>query len=779
MEFLTNAGIVVAIAVIVVVFGMIAMIAKFYRKVPQGKALVRSGMGGLQVAFDKGIFVIPILHRADLMDISVTRLEIKRIGKEGEGLICKDNIRADIKVNFFIRIEKDLDAVKAVAKSVGCERASDRDLLRDLFETKFSEALKTVGRNFDFVDLYNKRKEFREDILHVIGKDLNGYHLDDCAIDYLEQTPIEALNDQNVLDGEGIRKIREITAEKRIESNKIANEERMRIKQQDTIAAEAIAESERQRVEVEERNNKEMNSIKARERADAIKIQEEEEGKASKARVAKEQEISILEDNKIRELMLTQKKRERMEKLESEITEKEVSLEITERKRVVEIANIERERAVAEERKNIQEVLREQVMLEKAVVEEREKTKDIEALAAADREKSVAIKKAEQIAEEAYLKEIKAAEAATKAADLEKQKRQLEAEGIAEQRRIEATTALETSQKESQAKKVMAEAHTVELAAEGLAEAQIIEAKAAAAKKEGEADAEKIRLKAGAEADGIRLTSQSQSEANQKLGKVDIELELERGSIRAKILEKEALAEAVAIEAKAEAAKKQGFAEADVTEKKATVEANTAEMLAEAIRKKGDAEVEIEEKKALIESKRIAAEAEAVKAMNDIGRDMEILKLELNQRKEIELASIDLQKHVAASQAQILGEALKSSKIEIIGGDTNFYDRVLQAASNGKMIDRFVESSQVAQDLKNGLMGEGTDLKNLPAKIKTIVAQFGISSEDMRNLSLSALLLRMLQMSKDEHTTSLLEELLKKAEKAGIKDKTMSDLGLA
>jgi uncharacterized membrane protein YqiK len=49
----------------------------------------------------------------------------------------------------------------------------------------------------------------------VIGKDLNGFVLDDAAIDYLEQTPIEALDRDNIMDAEGIRKITALTVERR------------------------------------------------------------------------------------------------------------------------------------------------------------------------------------------------------------------------------------------------------------------------------------------------------------------------------------------------------------------------------------------------------------------------------------------------------------------------------------------------------------------------------------------------------------------------------------
>jgi uncharacterized membrane protein YqiK len=135
--------------------------------------------------------VLPIVHKAEVMDISVKTIEISRSGKEG--LICKDNIRADIQVTFFVRVNKMAEDVIQVAAMVGCERASDQETVEALFNAKFSEALKTVGKQLEFVELYQKRDDFKESIIKTIGsvKDLNGYILDDVAIDYLEQTPLE------------------------------------------------------------------------------------------------------------------------------------------------------------------------------------------------------------------------------------------------------------------------------------------------------------------------------------------------------------------------------------------------------------------------------------------------------------------------------------------------------------------------------------------------------------------------------------------------------------
>ncbi len=143
--------------VVVTILGLLALFSKFYRKVEQSKVIIRNGIGGQIVSFG-GMFVVPILHRFEIMDISVKRVEIAREGKDG--LICQDNLRADIRVAFFVRVNQTQEDVLKVAQSLGCEKASDPETLMAFFDAKFSEALKTVGKKFDFVELYTNRETF-------------------------------------------------------------------------------------------------------------------------------------------------------------------------------------------------------------------------------------------------------------------------------------------------------------------------------------------------------------------------------------------------------------------------------------------------------------------------------------------------------------------------------------------------------------------------------------------------------------------------------------------
>jgi len=238
----------ILVPAVIVVIGLLALIMAFYRKVEKGTALVVTGLPKTKVIFNGGT-VIPLFNRAELMDISVKRIELDRTGKNG--LICKDNMRADIKVAFFVRVNNVEEDVLRVAESIGCERASSEDEIRALFDAKFSEALKTVGKRFDFTELYEERDTFRDEMLKVIGTDLNGFVLDDAAIDYLEQTPLDMMDPDNILDSEGIKKITELTAGQAKLANNIQRDKEKVIKQQDVEAREAILELERQLAETE------------------------------------------------------------------------------------------------------------------------------------------------------------------------------------------------------------------------------------------------------------------------------------------------------------------------------------------------------------------------------------------------------------------------------------------------------------------------------------------------------------------------------------------------
>lgn len=638
---------IIAGAAICILLVMLGMLATFYKKIPQGKAIVRTGVGGTKVAFNKGMYVIPVFHKMEIMDISLKKVQIERM--QHDGLICKDNIRADIKVAFFVRVNKSINDVINVAQSIGCERASDISTLKDIFEAKFSEALKTVGKKFDFIELYEARREFRDEIINIIGTDLNGYVLDDCAIDYLEQTELQFLSPDNILDSEGIRKITDLTATQNIKANLIRREEEKVIKKQNVEAREAILELERQLAQKEEKQKREIDNVKAREEAEIQKVREEERLKAESVRISTEESLAVQEENKLRQIIIAEKNKQRTEAVEAERVEKDRALEQTERERIVTLSQIDKERVIEIERKNIQDVIRERVQLEKGVVEEQQNIKDIEAFRTVDRKKQVGITEASQEAEQRLIETVKEAEAG-----------KLAAEEKAKQLLIDAEAQKEASAKQAEARKILADAKAREDATSGLAEAEVIKAKAEALEQQGLAEAV--------------------------------------------VIEKKAKAEAVGIEVKSDAKKKEGLMEAEITKEKALAEATG-----------------IEEK------------AAAMKKLDGVGKGHEEFKLALQKEKDVELAQINIQKDIAEAQANVLSEALRSANIDIVGGETMFFENIVKQISNAKGFDRLVNESENATQIKNALIGnEDSENKGLLSGLKNVAESMGLTNKKLK-----------------------------------------------
>ena len=207
---LENAGLIAICMMGVIWIGMLGMIVSCFRKVEKGTAIVRTGMRGTMATFT-GTLIFPVIERAEVLDIKLRRIEVELKGREGVG--CKDFVKGDIVVAFFVRVNDTEGDVIRVATQLGCKKGSDIDEIDRLFRAKFTESIKIVGKQFDFMDLYENRERFRDKIIETVGSDLHGFILDDCAIDYLEQTPLEDLDPNNILDAEAIKKITEAAAQ--------------------------------------------------------------------------------------------------------------------------------------------------------------------------------------------------------------------------------------------------------------------------------------------------------------------------------------------------------------------------------------------------------------------------------------------------------------------------------------------------------------------------------------------------------------------------------------
>ncbi|MBC7273532.1 MAG: flotillin family protein [Streptomyces sp.] len=662
-------GIGVLVVALLATVLVLVLVSRLFRKVEQGKALIVSKMRKVDVTFT-GQVVLPVLHKAEVMDISVKTIEITRAGREG--LICRDNIRADIRISFFVRVNKTVEDVIKVAQAVGTARASDRETLQELFHAKFSEALKTVGKQLDFTDLYTKREELRYRIIEVIGVDLNGYHLEDAAIDYLEQTPLTQLDPANVLDAQGIRKITELTAVEHVRTNEFQRHEEKEITRQNVDAREAILELERRQADAEIKQRREIETVRAREEAETARVVEEERLRAQSAFLRTEEQLGVQRENQAREVAVAAKNRERVIAIENERIEKDRALEVIARERETELTRIAASKEVEAEKREIAEVIRERVAVDRTVAEQEESIKRLRAVEEAERERQAVIIAAEAEAQEKLVKDIKAAEAAEQAAT----HRAAEELTLAEAR-------LKSADLDARAKLRLAEGIQAETAAEGLAAVQVRDKEAEVIEKAGRAEAEAAEARLRAEAEGARL---------------------------------KALAEAEAISGKLKAEA------AGLTEK-----------------------------------------AAAMAALDEASREHEEYRLRLEAEKDVRLAGLDVQRQVAEAQATVLATGLESADINIVGGESVFFDRLMSSIALGKGVDGFVQHSETAQALAGPWLDGSSRFTDDLSRVLG-----SVSTADVQNLTVSALLLKLMKGAGDQ--SGQVRELLDKAGQLGLAD---------
>ncbi len=659
----TGFGVLLAV-ILLIALAVLFFVSRLFRKVEQGKALIVSKVRRVDVTFT-GAVVLPVLHKSEVMDISVKTIEIARTGREG--LICKDNIRADIRITFFVRVNKTVEDVIKVAQAIGTTRASSETTLQELFSAKFSEALKTVGKQLDFVDLYTQRDEFRDQIIRVIGTDLNGYSLEDAAIDYLEQTPMTQLDPANILDAQGIRKITELTAIEAVKTNDFKRTEEKEITRQNVDAREAILELQRRQADAELKQHREIETMRAREDAEIQLVQAQERLKAHAAALRTDEQLGIQRENQAREIAVAEKNRERVIAIETEKIEKDRMLEVISRQRETELSTIAKNKAVEGEKRAIAEVVRERIAVEKTVAEQEENIKRLRVVEEAERTRQAIIIAAEAEAQEHLVKDIKAAEAAETASKFKAREQLVLAEARQQAAELDTRARIRT-----------AEGTQAAAAAEGLAEVQVKERNAEVIEKVGRAEAAVDREKALAAADGMR----------EKL--------------------------------------------------------------------KGEAEG-------------LTEKAAAMGALDDATREHEEYRLRLEAEKEIRLAGIDVQRQIADAQAMVVAAGLDKANIDIVGGDSVFFDRLLGSISMGKSVDGFMSHSTVAQGLaSNYLDGSG----NLSADLGRVLGS--LNTADISNLTLSAFLVQQIKAGGGD--ADKMSELLAAVKRLGVGDTPLAAL---
>lgn len=176
-------------AMVVIAVGALIMIKKLFVRVKPNEALIVSTPQGKRVLLTGGV-VLPIIHAAEPIDLSLKTLRIERRG--ANALVTHDDERVEVDVVIALRVNKTTEDMIKVAEQIGCAKTYEQKTVEDLFSATFTSAIIEVVRYFTRRDLDRNRSEAADRILDVIGKDLQGYVVELVSLERVGEANMES-----------------------------------------------------------------------------------------------------------------------------------------------------------------------------------------------------------------------------------------------------------------------------------------------------------------------------------------------------------------------------------------------------------------------------------------------------------------------------------------------------------------------------------------------------------------------------------------------------------
>lgn len=545
--------VVIGLSIFVAVF-LIAIVAtafaRFYRRPGADEALVRTGSGGNQVAIGEGIFVYPILHQLMRVSMRSLKLSVERSAKNA--LVTKDKIKANVTTELFVKVAPVKEDVLAAARSFG-DRSLDEHAIGELIEGKLTDALRSVAANQTFIELHSQRKQFAEHIQAALAEELskNGLTLENVSITALAMVPVKDLDPHDVFDAEGLRAITESVQSNAEKTNQIQREKEIAIHLQNVEAKKRSLTMEQDQAQAEADQTRRVQEYKATQSAEtakAIYIQEqaretaafEKQQAVEKSRIAQEQAIAIAEAARQKAQREAQIATEKAQQAAEIAKQREIEAAMIEKDKTVQAAEIDRQRALEAATIAKQQTVEAAEIAKQQTIETARVAKQIAITQSEEQASRAAALKAQADAEQQQAAQGIITVEETAKANREKAIAIIKAEEAAQQSRIAA---------EREAFKKRLEAETAAAAVKATAEGE-------AAAKKAQADGEIAR------AQGVARSQELQAQAAAKVVQIEVQAEADRIRISAEAKAKAAQQEAEAMTALAEAQRKRGEAEA-------------------------------------------------------------------------------------------------------------------------------------------------------------------------------------------------------------------------
>ena len=384
---MTGAQLGQVVLAVIVVAALVAIVAWLlnwlYLRSSKERAFVRTGFGGQKVVLNGGALVLPIIHEVIPVNMNTLRLEVTR-GRE-RAIITKDRMRVDVTAEFYVRVQAAPEAIAAAAQTLG-QRTMQPEMLGELVEGKFVDALRTVAAAMTMEEMHEKRGDYVKRVRAAAAADLlqNGLELETVSLTQLDQTAMEFFNPSNAFDAEGLTRLTETIETRKKKRNDIEQDTMIQIRNKNLDTERQALDIDRELEYARLTQERELEVRRAEQRAEVAREKATREQEAERAQIQAREAVE-------RARIVSERAVEH-ERIDREQAIQE--LEIT-RRQAIELAEQQRAIAVAEQSKVQSEAQAAADHARAKAVAEEEKVFTVREVELAQRKKLIDVSQAE------------------------------------------------------------------------------------------------------------------------------------------------------------------------------------------------------------------------------------------------------------------------------------------------------------------------------------------------------------------------------------------------
>ncbi len=428
---------------------LIALIAigfifsRLYRRSSKQVSFVRTGLGGQKVIVNGGALILPVVHETIPVNMNTLRLEVKRANDQA--LITRDRMRVDVQAEFYVRVKPTAEAISHAAQTLGI-KTMEPNLLADLVEGKFVDALRSVAAEMTMIELHEQRVDFVQKVQQVVSEDLlkNGLELETVSLTGLDQTSKEFFNPDNAFDAEGLTHLTEEIQLRRKCRNQIEQDTEVEVRKKNLEAKRLKLELSRDEEYAQLQQQQEIAIRAAAQKAEIARQEAEQQRESEQAKIKAQQlidEAAIISERMVeeaqieKEKLLTEKNIQKSRAIDQAEIEKQKAIELSEQDRAIAIAEKSKDQSAAEAAASVTKA---------EAIKEEEKVATTQQLEIAEREKQIDLVNAAKQAERLAISITIAAQAEKQAAEDKAKSVRTLAEADADKQRLSAKAQADT-----------------------------------------------------------------------------------------------------------------------------------------------------------------------------------------------------------------------------------------------------------------------------------------------------------------------------------------------